>query len=109
MFTPSIQYQQSIQNIQAKVHENITDVKSKIANSAFIQQKDLEILGKAVEKINSGCEQILSLLSSHDVNKPDSFSSAEKLKLDVLNKTVMQNKEFFETILSKTSEKIKFL
>ena len=100
MFTPSIQNQQSIQNIQAKVHEDTTELKNKITNSSSISPKNLEILDKTAEKINSGCEQILSILSLHDVNQPDSFSPAEKLKLGVLNNNVMRNKEFFESILS---------
>lgn len=105
MFTPSIQCQQSIQNIQAKVHDDITKVKSKIANPSSTQRKDLEILDKTVEKINSTCQQILALLSSHDVNQRDSFSPDEKLKLEVLNSAMVQGKEFFEALLSKISEK----
>jgi len=104
MFTPSIQYQQSIQNIKAKVHEEIAEVKSKIANPGSIQRKDLEILDKIVEKINSACQQILALLSSHGVDR-DSFSPVQKLKLEVLNSAMVQDKEFFEALLSKISEK----
>lgn len=104
MFTPSIQFQQSIRNIQSKVHEDITEVKNKIANANAIKPKYLEKLNELVEKINSGCKQILSLLSSHDVGQPESFSPVEKLKLQLLNNKVMQDKDFFETVLSKYLE-----
>ncbi|CCB86254.1 MULTISPECIES: hypothetical protein [Parachlamydia] len=103
MFTPSVQFQQSIQNIQSKVHEDITEVKSKIANSGAIRPKYLEKLNETVEKIHSGCKQILLLLSSHDASQPDSFSPVEKLRLQLLNNKVMQDKEFLESMLSKIS------
>lgn len=99
MFTPSIQYQTSIQNIQAKINQEIKGVNS----------KDLAILNKTVGTIKSICEEILFILSSHDLNQPDTFSPIEKLKLTVLDTRVTQYMELFENLLSKNSNEVKFL
>ncbi len=98
MFIPSIQFQQSIQDIQSKFHGEVTEVK--IANSGAIPPKVLEHLNQTVEKINSQCQQILSLLSSHDISQPESFSPAEKFRLELLNSKVMQEKDFLESMLT---------
>lgn len=99
MFTPSVQFQQSIQNIQSTVQEAAKEVKSKIANSKDISPKDLELLDRSVDKINSNCEQIQRILSSHDVNQPRSFSPKETMKLEILNNKLKQNQEFFNRIV----------
>lgn len=72
MFTPSVPFQQSIQNIQSKVHEDIAEVKS------AMQPRHLEKLNEIIERINSKCTQILSLLSSRNMSQPNSFSPAER-------------------------------
>lgn len=101
MFTPSVQIQQSIQNIQSKIDQDITKVKN---NSGAIHSIYLKRLNETAEKIDLECKQILSLLSSHDVSQPDSFSPAETLRLQLLNKQMMQHKEFFETCFQKCFE-----
>ncbi len=101
MFTPTVQFQQSIQNIQFKVHQDIREAKGKIANPGAIQSEHFKELNKTVETIDSACKQILLLLSSHDISQPDCFSPAEKFKLQLLNAKVTQHKEFFEKMLSK--------
>ncbi len=107
MITASMQYGQSIEDMQTNVHAAIAEAKSRMAHPGSIRPRDLEALNKAAEKINSVCERIISLLSSHDISKPDSFPLVEKLKLKCLNDEVIQCKEYFDSKLSEVSGNMK--
>ena len=104
MFTP-IQYQQSAQNVQAKVHEDIKEIKSKIANSGFIKGNDvLKYLDTLALRIDSRSKQILELLSLNEVSQSESFTPAEKMKLHYLHNTMNSYKYNFDNLLLSLSQ-----
>lgn len=96
-----IQYQLPIKTVREQLHE----IKGK---SDPIQSMELEILNKTEEKIHSGCREIMSLLSSYEVNQPNSFPPEVKLKVQALNNDVVQMRNLADIILSRMSDNLRF-